>query len=76
MSKTWEDAEKDIANMKSREIQMQELEQNSFVKMFTEGWCTDCNFDSAKCAEQHECEAFKTVNKALKKGGDNNEETV
>ena len=55
---------------------MDELEKNSFVKMWTEGWCSTCNFDSAKCAEQHECEAFKTVNKAISKGGDKDEETV
>lgn len=68
---------KDILNNIRRAKNMTELEQNSFVKMFTEGWCSDCSFDSAKCAEQHECEAFKTVNKALNsKGGDNNEETV
>lgn len=49
---------------------MSELEKNSFVKMFNEGWCSTCNFDSSKCAEQHECEAFKTVNNAINKGGD------
>jgi len=55
---------------------MDELEKNSFVKMFSEGWCSTCNFDASKCAEQHECEAFKTVNKAINKGGDTDETTV
>ena len=55
---------------------MDELEKNSFVKMWTEGWCSTCSFDASKCAEQHECEAFKTVNKAINKGGDDDETTV
>lgn len=56
---------------------MSELEKNSFVKMFNDGWCATCSFDSAKCAEQHECEAFKIVDEALNKGDDEDgKETV
>ena len=55
---------------------MDELEKNSFIKMWSEGWCSTCNFDACKCAEQHECEAFKTVNKVINKGGDDDEKTV
>ena len=51
-------------------------ESNSFVKMFSEGWCTDCDFNSSKCAEQHECEAYKIVNKAESKGGDEDEKAI
>lgn len=59
---------------------MDELEENSFVKMWTDGWCSTCNFDASKCAEQHECEAFKTLRQQWScdddNGGGNNEETV
>ena len=59
---------------------MDELEKNSFVKMWTEGWCSGCEFDSSKCAEQHECQAFKTLKQQWSgddnEGGGSNEETV
>ena len=59
---------------------MDELEKNSFVKMWTEGWCSGCEFDSSKCAEQHECQAFKTLKQQWSgddnEGGDGNEETI
>ena len=56
---------------------MDELENNSFIKMFTDGWCATCSFDSAKCAEQKECEAYKTISQQWSdKGGDDDEETV
>lgn len=56
---------------------MDELEKNSFIKMFTDGWCATCNFDSAKCAEQKECEAYKIISQQWSdKGGDDDEETV
>ena len=52
---------------------MDELEKNSFIKMFTDGWCSGCAFDSSKCAEQKMCEAYKIVNKSIDgKGDDNN----
>lgn len=59
---------------------MDELEKNSFVKMWTDGWCSGCEFDSSKCAEQHECQAFKTLKQQWSgydnEGGDSNEETI
>lgn len=58
-------------------IVMDELEKNSFIKMFTEGWCSGCAFDSSKCAEQKECEAYKVISKATNnEGDDKDEETV
>lgn len=59
---------------------MSELEKNSFVKMWTDGWCAGCEFDSSKCAEQHECQAYKTLKQQWSDddngGGDSNEETI
>ena len=58
---------------------MSELEKNSFIKMFSDGWCSTCDFDSAKCAKQKECQAYKTLKQQWSddnEGGDNNEETI
>lgn len=33
--------------------------ENTFIKMFNEGWCSTCDFDASKCAEQQECESCK-----------------
>ena len=59
---------------------MDELEKNSFVKMWSDGWCAGCDFDSSKCAEQHECQAFKTLKQQWSgddsEGGDDSEETI
>ena len=59
-------------------IVMDELEKNSFIKMFTEGWCSGCAFDSSKCAEQKECEAYKVISKLTNNEGEDNDgkETV
>jgi len=59
---------------------MDELEKNSFIKMWNEGWCSGCEFDSSKCAEQHECQAFRTLEQLWSddnnEGGNNSEETI
>ena len=54
---------------------MDKLEQNSFIKMFSDGWCAGCSFDSSKCAEQKMCEAYKIVNKAIEEEKDD-EKTI
>lgn len=47
-----------------------DLENNSFIKMFTKGCCSGCAFDSSKCAEQKECEAYKVISKLTNTEGD------
>lgn len=58
-------ADKVLLSSAYGEFNMDELEKNTFVKMHNDGWCKTCDYDSNKCAKQHECEAFKTLKQQM-----------